>query len=423
LRLNRSATLRGGALLLAILVLDACDGASTAVPATVSGPDTVTPTPTTAPNAAGGPVPAATTPPAPTPRAVSGPPPPLTLQPAFGGRRFQRPTEAGPYPGGRLFVADQFGLVLLITSDGGDAGTLLDLRNVVYTANNEEGLLSVALDPAFASNRYLYAYYSLNSPRRTRLARFAVLPNDAVDRASELVIVEQEQPFGNHKGGSVRFGPDGLLYLGLGDGGSQGDPRGNGQSLETLLAKIIRIDVRNATAQQPYEPRGHPALASGGRPEIFATGMRNPWRMTFDWGGSLALIVADVGGTTTEEIDIIEGGRNYGWSALEGHNCLKPALRCDNPDFTPPVFTYNHAEGCSVTGGEVYHGRAIPALVGYYLFADYCSGRMWAMSLAPAIQAVRVLDSGLRISSFFRDEAGEVYVLAFGQAIHRVAGR
>ncbi|HRC62510.1 MAG TPA: PQQ-dependent sugar dehydrogenase, partial [Dehalococcoidia bacterium] len=327
----------------------------------------------------------------------------------------------GVYPGGRFFLADQAGLVSLLRSDGSDAGVLLDLRGEVLRGGNEEGLLSVALDPAFPARPYLYAYYSAANPRRTVLSRFEVA-NDRADAGSKLVIMEQPQPFSNHNGGAVRFGPDNMLYLGIGDGGSEGDPSGNGQNLGVLLAKIVRIDVRNASAARPYEvPRDNPfAGQAGARPEVWAYGLRNPWRMAFDRTDG-RLWVGDVGASSVEEVDVVQRGSNYGWNRMEGDRCYSPRTGCDRSGITMPVATYTHDEGCSITGGVVYRGRELPALVGWFLYADFCSGRVWAVPAAGGEQRELFRDdSERRIASFAEDEAGEVYLLVHGGAVLRL---
>ncbi len=354
----------------------------------------------------------------------------VNLVPAFGGREFERPVElgaypAGPGPAGSVFVAEQDGRVYVL-HEGGEA-LLLDLRPRVSRASNEEGLLSVAADPQFATNGWLWLYYSVDrsadpGPRRTRLSRFTVDPGSglAVDGQSELVVLEVEQPFPNHNGGAIRFGPDGLLYLGFGDGGSAGDPRGNGQNLGTLLGSVIRIDVREASEDEPYRiPPDNPfAGTAGARGEIWAYGLRNPWRMAFDSAGRLW--TGDVGQNALEEIDVIERGGNYGWDRLEGTRCFEPRSGCDREGAIPPIAEYGRGLGCSVTGGVVYEGEDLPALADSYLFADFCSGRLWA--LAPdSGSVVEVARSDRQVASFGTDARGEVYLLTFNGPILRIA--
>lgn len=346
----------------------------------------------------------------------------VAFEEAFGGRQFRRPTELGEYPDGRYFLVDQDGLVTLMTPDGQDAGVFLDFRNRVLRSGSEEGFLSLALDPEFQARPYVYAYYSAGAPRRTVLSRFEVT-RGAADPASELVLLQVDQPYSNHNGGAIRFGPDGMLYLGLGDGGSAGDPHRNGQDLGVLLGKIIRIDVRNAAPERPYAvPADNPFLGqSDARGEIWAYGFRNPWRMSFD-SSTGALWVADVGESAVEEVDIVERGGNYGWNRLEGDRCFEPRSGCDRAGTVPPVATYTHADGCSISGGPVYRGAAFPRLAGNYLYGDFCSGQIWALPATggePALVAGE--DSDRRISSFATDSRGEVYLLVHGGPILRIA--
>jgi glucose/arabinose dehydrogenase len=359
----------------------------------------------------------------PTSEPVSGLPRSVTFDEAFGGREFQRPTELGVYPGGRFFIADQGGLVSLMHPDGEDAGTLLDIRNRVLRGGNEEGFLSLALDPEFPARAYIYTYYSAPNPRRTVLSRFEV-QDDAADPDSELVILEVAQPFSNHNGGAIRFGPDGMLYLGFGDGGGQGDPSGNGQNLGVLLGKIIRIDVRDAATGQPYAvPADNPFVGQpGARPEIWAYGLRNPWRMEFD-AATGKLWAGDVGASAAEEVDIIEPGGNYGWDRLEGDQCHEPRANCDRRGTIAPVATYAHDDSvCAITGGMVYRGAAFPELVGSYLYGDFCSGEIWVISAGGGDPVtVAEADGDRRVSSFATDEAGEVYLVIHGGAVLRIA--
>ncbi|MSQ42208.1 MAG: glucose sorbosone dehydrogenase [Dehalococcoidia bacterium] len=388
------------AALLTALLLAACRGGGATTPPGPPGPAGNTPPATAVPTA-----PAIAQPPA--------TPAPIALEPAFGGRRFTRPVELGPYPGGLVFVADLDGLVLLLDRDGATRGTLLDLRGTVLRSGDEEGLLSVALDPDFGRNGFLYAYYSAGSPRRSVLARFPV-SGDVADRARELVILEQLQPFANHNGGAIRFGPDGMLYLGFGDGGSQGDPQGNGQNPATMLGSIIRIDVRGASAARPYAlpPDNPPLPQPGARAEVWAYGFRNPWRMAFD-PATGALWVADVGQTAVEEIDIVRAGGNYGWNRLEGDDCYSPRSGCDPSGTVRPVASYRHSEGCSVSGGWVYRGAQVAAIRSAYLYSDYCSGRVWALPVDLHVGPVVVAESKQRVSGFGIDADGELYLLVF----------
>ena len=389
---------------------------ATATPVTTSTPSTPTPTATPAPSTA--------TPPPTVP--------PLTVgfAEAFGGREFDRPVEIGVYPvgpgagsGPGMFVTEQEGRILVLHPDGDEAFELLDISEQVSRVGNEEGLLSVALDPRFEETGHLWVYYSVRGvPRLTRLARFTVDLDDLlrVEDGSELVIVEVEQPYSNHNGGAIRFGPDGMLYLGYGDGGSGGDPRGHGQNLATLLGSIIRIDVRDASSATPYAiPADNPFVGvEGARAEIWAYGLRNPWRMEFD-PETGALWAADVGQREIEEVDRLERGGNYGWNRLEGTRCFQPEQGCDREGTVLPVAEYTHDLGCSVTGGVVYRGEAARELVGHYLFSDFCSGRLWALPLdGGAVVEVAVAPG--RVSSFGTDADGEVYLLTFDGPVLRI---
>ena len=302
---------------------------------------------------------------------------------------------------------------------------LLDISGQVARVGDEEGLLSLAVDPLFTENGHLWVYYSVAGvPRFTRLSRFSVdLAADPfrADPASELVIIEVEQPFANHNGGAIRFGPDGMLYLGFGDGGSGGDPRGNGQNLETLLGSIVRIDVGDAAPGAPYAvPADNPFVGvAGAREEIWAYGLRNPWRMAFD-RASGRLWVGDVGQNRFEEIDVVERGGNYGWNRLEGAHCFEPRSGCDEEGVTLPIAEYSHDLGCSVTGGVVYRGREVPSLAGSYLFADFCGDAVWALPPGGG-EAVEITRGAESVAAFGTDLAGEVYLLAFGGPIVRIA--
>ena len=401
--------------------------------ATAARPPTSSPAPAATPSAAPiVPTPAPRVSPVPTLAATPAPPAtpvtpgPVGLLPVLGGREFERPVELGEFgsigdTGGNLFVAEQDGVVLVFHS--GEVFEALDIRSRVSRRGNEEGLLSVALDPTFEESGELWVYYSVaGGPRRTRLSRFTVDPPGAntVDIDSELVVLEVDQPFANHNGGAIRFGPDGMLYLGLGDGGGRGDRLGNGQNPATLLGTIIRIDVREASAEQPYRvPADNPLVAvAGARPEIWAYGFRNPWRMAFD-AETGALWVADVGQNEVEEIDVVEPGGNYGWNRIEGDRCYPSGGDCDVADTLLPVATYRHDEGCSVSGGFVYRGEGVPPLYGSYVYGDFCSGRIWALPVDLSSGPVLIAESGHRIAGFGQ-WGGGLYVLAFDAPVLRI---
>ena len=365
-------------------------------------------------------IPPTTTPPPP----AGAAPRPVALE-ATSERTWQRPVEMGPYPivagNSTYFVLEQDGAVWAV--EGGVPSRILDISDRISRASEEEGLLSMAVDPDFGRNRHVWIYYAAANPRRTVLARFTRNASDlTIDRNSELVVLEVPQPFGNHKGGAIRFGGDGMLYLGLGDGGSSGDPQGNGQSVGTLLGQIIRIDVRGATTAQRYTvPADNPFVGqSGARGEIWAYGLRNPWRMAFDPVGG-ALWAGDVGQGAVEEVDIVQRGANYGWSVVEGGSCYKPASGCDRTGLTSPVLTYDHAGGrCSITGGYVYRGTKVPEIAGAYIYGDLCSGEIWAVRADSPGTPVRIASGPKSLTSFGIDPAGELYVLAIGQPIRRL---
>jgi glucose/arabinose dehydrogenase len=232
---------------------------------------------------------------------------------------------------------------------------------------------------------------------------------------SEVTIMEIEQPFSNHNGGQIAFGPDGYLYISMGDGGSAGDPQRNGQNLGTLLGSILRIDVSGLSGTGDYEiPIDNPFInTAGARAEIWAFGLRNPWRFSFDMETGL-LWAGDVGQNMWEEIDIITKGANYGWNIMEGFHCYSPTTGCDQSGLTLPIVEYDHSQGCSVTGGYVYRGDKIPSLQGYYIYGDYCSGNIWALGYHgnTVSRNMLLVESGLSITSFSEDLAGNLYILS-----------
>ena len=356
------------------------------------------------------------------PRAAAEPAeePRVALVEAFGGRRFERPIEVAAYPGGRLLVAEQRGVVLVLDPAGSNATTLLDVRDRV-DLDKGEGLLSVALDPAFAENGRLWAYYFAAGESVTRLSRFEVREGVA-DPASELVVLEMAQPGFNQNGGAIRFGPDGMLYLSLGDGSASLDPFRNGQDLGTLLGAVVRIDVRDSSADTPYAvPSDNPFVGvEDARPEIWAFGLRNPWRIAFDpltgalWGG-------DVGVSSAEEVNLLERGGNYGWNVREGFGCLGGDDACPSEGFTSPVAAYPHADGrCAVIGGLVYRGDELRGLDGDYLFGDFCSGELFALDAEDPSEPVRIAGGAGAIASFGRGEDGAVYVASYDGVVWRL---
>lgn len=323
----------------------------------------------------------------------------------------------------RLFVVEQNGRIRIVRNQALAEKNFLDISNRVSCCG-ERGLLGLAFPPNYANKRYFYVNYT-NSDGNTVVARYSVTTDpDVADPTSEEILLTIDQPFANHNGGHLAFGPDGYLYIGTGDGGSGGDPRNNGQSLNTLLGKILRIDVESAT--KPYAiPPTNPFVANAAyRGEIWAFGLRNPWRFSFDRQTG-NLYIGDVGQNAYEEIDFQPasslGGENYGWRIMEGAHCYN-ASSCNQSGFTLPVVEYSHEQGCSVTGGIVYRGRRFPRLNGIYLYGDYCSGRIWGLTLLPsARQNVQLFDAPYSISTFGEDEAGEVYLTDYGAgAIYQI---
>ncbi len=328
----------------------------------------------------------------------------------------------------RLFVVEQRGTIRVFDNDSAttDAATFLDIRSKV-TSGGEEGLLSLAFDPQFEQNGYFYVYYSASNPRHSVVARYTVsgADPDSADAASEYVIMQIPEPFANHNGGRLLFGPDGQLYIGLGDGGSGGDPNGNGQNPATLLASILRIDVHDTTDSTHYAiPPDNPFVGNdkGWRQEIWAYGLRNPWRFSFD-SETGRLWAGDVGQDAWEEVDLIEKGGNYGWNTMEGYHCYAPSSGCDSSGLTSPLWEYSHSVGISITGGFVYRGSRIASLQGSYVFGDFGSGRIWALDYDPGSGSVSVrqIATGTSISSFGVDADRELYFTSFDGHIYTFA--
>ena len=386
-----------------------------------------TPTPTEAAATA---LPTAT--PAPTAAVLvptSVPYPSAAFEPAFSGLpRLTLPVALVEVPKHDLFlIALQDGLVLSVPRDGpyDKPRTVYDQRTHTLRFGYEEGLLALALAPDFERNGHVYAYYSYSSEsdgRSTRLVRLETTGEGEefeFDGDSETVILEIPQPDWNHNGGSLLFGPDGMLYLGIGDGGGDGDPQANGQDPGTLLGTVIRIDVRNSSAEEPYTaPPDNPMIGvDGARPEVWAYGLRNPWRMSFDEETGL-LWAGDVGHYHAEEVDVIRPGENYGWSVTEGSSCFPQDEPCETAGLTLPVWEYGRSLGCAVIGGYVYRGQAIPSLDGWYVYADYCSKHLRAIhaetaAAGQATESVSLFEDGPRfVFSLAEDASGEIYLLS-----------
>jgi len=404
-------------LILAALIL-ACALPSSLTPTPVDSVTAPAPTAALAPT-----VPPATDAPPPTessaPTETSAPlptlvPPPdpqcCALAPLVSGLR--RPTLITHAGDDRLFIIEQPGRIRIVAGGALREEPFLDIERIVGSNANEQGLLGLAFHPNYAANGNFFVNYT---DRRggTVVARYTVSADpDHADPVSAEILLTIEQPFRNHNGGGIVFGPDGLLYIGMGDGGDAGDPYGNGQNPNVLLGKMLRLNVN--------EP--------GARPEIWAMGLRNPWRFSFD-RLSGDLFVGDVGQGEWEEIDVVRAplpaaGPNFGWNILEGTH--RYSTFGDAAGLAGPAAEYSHAEGgCSVTGGFVYRGAALPALNGVYFYGDYCSGFIW--SLVPnesgGWDSNLFMQTGLNISSFGEDGEGELYVVDHGGAVYKLAGQ
>jgi glucose/arabinose dehydrogenase len=333
---------------------------------------------------------------------------------------------------GRLFVVEQPGRIRIVRDGALEPEPFLDLTGVVTSRGSEQGLLSMAFHPDYDENGQFFVGYTANRGEGSgdnTIARLTVSDDpDRADPDSLEVLLAIPDPFPNHNGGLVMFGPDGYLYAGFGDGGAGGDPLENGQNPQALLGKVLRLDVDQPGDGLPYGiPADNPfADGNAGRPEIWALGLRNPWRFSFDRDTG-DLYIADVGQNQIEEVNMqpaaSAGGENYGWNVLEGTDCFRDAS-CDAGSFVPPIAEYTHDLGCSVTGGYVYRGTAAPSLQGVYLFADFCSGLLWGLGRdeTGAWTLSEPVATDLRISSFSENADGELFVLDHGGAIYRVTG-
>ena len=403
-------------ILLLLGVLSACSGTTPAP----------SPLPTTAASATAAPPPTETSAPAPTstvpPTAASAgtfpDPAAFTWTPVADD--LDRPVDiqtAGD-GSGRLFILEQAGRILVL-KDGNLLPTpFLDITDEVGRSGNEQGLLGLAFHPKYTENGRFFVNYTDNNGD-TVIARFQVSGDpDVADAASETPILKVDQPFPNHNGGVLAFGPDGFLYAGLGDGGSGGDPFGNGQNTDTVLGKILRLDVDSGdTYTVPADnPFGN---------EVWAYGLRNPWRFSFDRLTN-DLYIGDVGQNAWEEIDFMPagspGGANFGWNLMEGDQPYSGGG--DTSNLIAPVATYAHGAdpgGCSVTGGYVYRGEKLPEWQGIYLYGDYCSGNIWGLlHTGSGWQSQVMFESGFSISSFGQDQNGDIYVADLGGGIYRL---
>ncbi len=357
--------------------------------------------------------PAATEPPVPTNNTFT-----LNIEPIVDGLRRPVFATGSGDSSGRLFIIEQPGRIRIYENGQLLDAPFLDISDKLTTNGNEQGLLGLAFHPDYANNGLFFVNYSAAANGDNIIERYQVSSNpNLADKASGTVILTIPGLESNHNGGMLEFGPEGFLYIGTGDGGGAGDRHGtigNGQAVNTLLGKILRIDVNADTYTVPAD---NPFVnTADALPEIWSYGWRNPWRFSFDRATG-DLYVGDVGQNAEEEISFqpssSAGGENYGWRILEGNNCYDANLGCDNPDLVAPIATYSHDLGCSITGGFVYRGEQFPWLQGQYLFADYCTGIVWASARDAdgAWQTRRVTTFDDTISSFGQDDDGELYVI------------
>jgi|GEM_PF-573444 len=376
------------------------------------------------------------------PKGVDESPLEVRIEPVFEELTFKRPivvTHAGDGTN-RLFIATQHGQIFVVPNDPSvtEAKLFLDWRSKTspFEKNNEEGFLGLAFHPNYRANGQFFVYYTATDmPRRSVISRFTADPKDPAapaDPKSEQIVLEIPQPYSNHNGGTIAFGPDGYLYVGLGDGGSGGDPHGNGQKMETLLGKILRIDVDHKDAGKGYAvPKDNPfAGTAGAAPEIWALGVRNIWRLSFDrqtgdlWAG-------EVGQNIWEEVILVTRGGNYGWKPRESMHKFNADGSLAKPEYavskyTEPLWEYHHELGRSITGGNVYRGKKVPELTAHYLYGDFVTGRIWGLKYDAAAKKVTanrpIAGNVAPVMTFGEDQDGEVYFTTVNGGIFRFAG-
>ncbi len=362
------------------------------------------------------------------------PTPQIAVEPAFTGLSFSQPLAMlqPPGDGSRWFVAEKGGVVRSFANDASATASsvFLDIRGVVDDAG-EGGLLGLAFHPDYPDTPDVYVSYTRSSsPLVSYVSKFTSSDGGTtLNAGTEQVLFTVEQFSTNHNGGHLTFGPDGLLYVGFGDGGGSGDPQGNGQNTATIPGSLVRIDVDTGSpfSMPPGNPfQGNAACTSGMGgapcPEIYAWGFRNPWRFSFDRSTG-RLWLGDVGQGSWEEIDIVEVGQNYGWNVREGAHCHEPPTGCA-ATFSDPVTEYARGDGGSVTGGYVYRGSRIADLVGWYVFGDFVTGRVYAIAedSTPGTVPQELLDTDLSIASFGQSQDGELYVVDYSGSLHIVTG-
>jgi glucose/arabinose dehydrogenase len=415
-------TARSMKVLALLLLLVGCSATPTQSPGAPSGSAAVGSAAATGTVAPGSSQPGSTNPP------LDTGPDALTLDPFAAG--LDSPislTNAGD-GSRRLYANEQAGRIRIIEPDGTlRPQPFLDIGSRVLSGG-ERGLLGLAFHPDFEQNHRFFVDYTARDDGHTVVAEYSAADDGlSADPATEKILLTVDQPYANHNGGQLAFGPDGYLYIGLGDGGSGGDPHGNGQNTQALLGKVLRIDVgATPTGDRAYAiPDGNPFAESGGAAEVWAFGLRNPWRFSFDRENG-DLYIGDVGQGSWEEIDRqpsdSPGGENYGWNVMEGRHCYGNDS-CDQTPFVKPIAEYAHDEGCSVTGGFVYRGSGQPDLVGVYVFADYCSGIIFTLQVDEGTTTPKeVAHTDLGITSFGESEDGEIYAVdQRGGGVYHVA--
>ena len=352
---------------------------------------------------------------------AQGPAPLIQLKPVLAGLASPVYVTHARDGSGRLFVVERAGRIKVLQPGAPSPTLFLDISGRILSGG-ERGLLGLAFHPRYRENGRFFVNYTRTPDGATVVAEYRVSAADPnLADTTEVVLLTVAQPFANHNGGMIEFAPDGYLYIGLGDGGSANDPGNRAQNTQELLGKILRIDIDTpAGPTQPYSsPATNPFVGTGlGREEIFAWGLRNPWRFSFDRSTGL-LWAGDVGQGAREEVDIVARGGNYGWRVFEGTRCtgLDPSL-CAAGTYVPPILEYDHSGGrCSITGGYVYRGQRGTLPQGAYVYGDYCTGELF---VAQGGNASVLLPSGVNISSFGEDEAGELYVVGLGGTVHRL---
>jgi glucose/arabinose dehydrogenase len=357
-----------------------------------------------------------------------GPPPIFALTPVVSGLSnpvdFQAPGDGS----GRFFMVEQAGRIRIFVNGALLATPFLDIVSKV-DFSGEMGLLGLAFHPQFPQRNLFYVHYDrlAGGVMQSVIAEYQLSASDSnqANAASERILLTVDQPFGNHKGGQIAFGPDGFLYIALGDGGSGGDPFGNGQNLQTFLGKLLRIDVDHMSSGLQYAiPSTNPFAGGGGLPEIWAYGFRNPFRFSFERGTG-RLFIGDVGQDKYEEIDIGQSGGNFGWNVMEGMHCYNPSSGCNMSGLVLPIAEYDHTEGDAIIGGYVYKGSSIPSLADAYLFSDNGSGTIWKLVESPPSTWTRttLISSNRAISSLGQDVSGEIYFVDYSGSVLKLTAQ